>query len=96
MRGNDRGPQRQHGVFPHASASNQNCQSFVQQFEAFKTTLAATTSACPSDPGSCDPANRIGEVKARTNTLEYVYYNKFVPSVPPGGFCKEDPATTCP
>ena len=79
---------------PKQSASNQNCQSFLSQLGGFKEALASAASACPEDRASCDPANRLGEIEARTATLEYVYHDKFAPSVPDGGFCRESDTCT--
>ena len=33
-----------------------------------------------------DPANRVGEVKARKEVFRYVYDRQFLPSIPPLGF----------
>jgi hypothetical protein len=65
---------------PKQSGGAQNCQSFETQFLSFKNTLATVTRQ-----GS-DPANRIGEVRARTDVIEHVYTKHFKPSIPVGGF----------
>ena len=38
-----------------------------------------------------DPANRIGGLKARSETLWHVYKERFLPSVPVGGFVSPTP-----
>jgi hypothetical protein len=74
---------------PKQSASNQNCQSFLQQIGGFRDALAAP------DPGpvGSDPANRAGELDVRYSVLMHVYDTRFVPSIPVGGFCVE--SNTC-
>jgi hypothetical protein len=65
---------------PKTSAGAQNCQSFEMQFASYVSTLKSQPRQ-----GS-DPANRIGELIARTDVLWHVYKTHFVPSVPDGGF----------
>ncbi len=65
---------------PKASAGNQNCEAFLSQFASFRGTLANAAGFGP------DPANRKGELRARAATLLHVYQERFVPSVPAGGF----------
>lgn len=65
---------------PKTSAGSQNCQSFVTQLTGFSNTLSGITPAGP------DPANRIGELKARTGTIFHVFEHRFEPSIPAGGF----------
>ena len=74
---------------PKQSASNQNCQAFLQQIGSFRAALAAP------DPGpvGSDPANRVGELDVRHTVLMHVYDTRFVPSIPNGGFCEE--SATC-
>jgi hypothetical protein len=74
---------------PKASASNQNCQSFVTQFGLFKKALSPVL---PN--GENDFANRLGEMRVRVRVFEEVYYTRFVPSIPVGGFCVE--TDSCP
>ena len=79
---------------PKASASNQNCQSFRNQFDSYKAALPATTSGRP------DLANRLGEQKWRWEVTKHVFETRFLPSIPEKkGFCRElYPAgtTACP
>lgn len=70
---------------PKTSAVDQNCQAFEIQFSAYRAELAGILAATPE----LDPANRIGGLKARSQTLWYVYQNRFLPSVPKGGFTSQ-------
>jgi hypothetical protein len=65
---------------PKTSAGDQNCQAFLTQFTSFGNTLAGAPVVGP------DPANRKGELQARAATLLHVYQQRFVPSIPAGGF----------
>ena len=67
-------------VKPKQSAQKQNCQSYETQFLAFKTTLGNVVRQ------GNDLANRIGEASARTQVIEHVYTDHFLPSIPVGGF----------
>lgn len=67
---------------PKTSAVDQNCQAFETQFSAYRSQLAAIGPAS----ATLDPANRIGGLKARSETLWHVYVERFLPSVPQGGF----------
>ena len=61
---------------------DQNCQAFETQFASYRSQLSAVLPAS----AQLDPANRIGELKARSETLWLVYGERFLPSVPLGGF----------
>ncbi len=67
---------------PKASASNENCN-------AFRTQLAQYQSSLPASATGPDPANRLGELKARVATLSHIFETRFLPSIPPTGFCRE-------
>jgi hypothetical protein len=67
---------------PKNSASNENCQSFVSQLTNYRNALPLTTS-------SQDIANRIGELKVRIAVMFHLYYDRFQPSIPANGFCRE-------
>jgi hypothetical protein len=67
---------------PKASASNENCQSFRSQLLNYQTRL-------PVSASGPDPANRLGELKARVQVLFHVFDTRFAPSIPPNGFCRE-------
>jgi hypothetical protein len=73
---------------PKTSAVDQNCQAFETQFSSYRAQLAAIPAvAATLDPArTLDPANRIGELKARAETLWLVYGERFLPSVPLGGY----------
>jgi hypothetical protein len=66
---------------PKSSAGSENCQSFLSQLKGYQSTLnSATTTA------ALDPANRLGELKARVFVLIHVYNDRFLPSIPKNGF----------
>jgi hypothetical protein len=66
---------------PKSSAGSENCQSFLTQLKGYQSTLnSATTTA------ALDPANRLGELKARVLVLIHVYSDRFLPSIPKNGF----------
>lgn len=67
---------------PKASASNENCQSFRNQFSSYRQALPATA------PGA-DPDNRLGEQKWRWDVIKHVFETRFLPSIPPKGYCRE-------
>jgi len=71
---------------PKQSSGNQNCQSFLQQWGSVKSTI---DSIVASDAGRDDPANRRSELKQRALVFDHVYDTRFWPSVPDGGFCRE-------
>jgi len=78
---------------PKASASNENCQSFRNQLASYKAALPAT--AAPRE----DPDNRLGEQKWRWEVISHVFETRFLPSIPPNGYCRERTApsyTGCP
>lgn len=72
---------------PKTSALDQNCQSFEVQFSAYRAALGDILPAS----ATLDPANRIGGLKARSETLWHVYKERFLPSVPLGGFVSPTP-----
>lgn len=43
----------------------------------------------PVTTPATDLANRIGELKSRTNVIQHVFETRFLPSIPPNGFCRE-------
>jgi hypothetical protein len=67
---------------PKTSAVDQNCQAFDSQFSSYRSQL----NAIPPASATLDPANRIGELKARAETLWLVHVERFLPSVPLGGY----------
>jgi len=67
---------------PKSSASNENCQSFRTQFDAYKAALPAT-------PTGADPANRLGEQFGRWEVVKHVFETRFLPSIPANGYSAE-------
>lgn len=65
---------------PKQSSQKQNCQAFESQYLGYKSDLDAIVLS------GDDPANRLGEVRARTEVLRYVYDTQYVPSIPATGF----------
>lgn len=65
---------------PKAATFAADCQAFRDQLAAYQTTIAPELRLGP------DAANRVGEIKARVQTLAHVYDDRFLPSVPVGGF----------
>jgi hypothetical protein len=76
-------------TYPRQSEAVNNCQSFLSQLGQYESALNASPRL------GQDPANRIGELKARVKVLRYVFQQHFVPSIPPNGFCDLEGAT-CP
>lgn len=66
---------------PKTSALDQNCNAFEVQFGSYQ----AEVEALRPRP-DFDPANRIGELKARLTTIWLLYRERFLPSVPEGGY----------
>jgi hypothetical protein len=64
---------------PKTSAGDQNCTAFQSQLTGYQTDLNAAVRL------GDDPANRIGELQARVQTLFHVNAH-FLLSIPPGGF----------
>ena len=71
---------------PKQSAGNQNCTSFLQQWASVKASIDAIIAA---DLGRNDLANRRYELQQRYRVFDHVYDTRFWPSVPAGGFCRE-------
>jgi hypothetical protein len=72
---------------PKQSAGNQNCTSFLQQWASVKSSIDGIIAA---DSGRDDPANRRYELRQRYRVFDHVYDTRFWPSVPAGGFCREE------
>jgi hypothetical protein len=68
---------------PKSSATNENCQSFLTRMRQYVRTVDALP---PASPAHLDPANRIGGLEARALTILWVYEDRFLPSIPSGGF----------
>jgi len=65
---------------PLNSTEIRACNAFETQYEPFKSSVDALVKS----PTATDPANRVGEVKARLEVFRYVYDRQFKPSIPPG------------
>jgi hypothetical protein len=67
---------------PKQSAGDQTCQAFTSQFEAYRSELkAASINWYPVPAGFfADRANRLGELKARTDVIRYIFACQFLPS----------------
>jgi hypothetical protein len=65
---------------PKTPSGIQTCQAFEIQYATFSSQVDALVRS-----GS-DPANRVGEVKARKEVFRYVYDRQYLPSIPPLGF----------
>lgn len=70
---------------PKQSSGNQNCSAFVSQLNNLRNTLNAAT------VNGSDVANRVGELKARLRVVTHVHDERFVPSIPAGGFDEPTP-----
>ena len=69
---------------PKQSAGDQNCQAFVSQLNNFENILNGAAIFGP------DPANRLGELKARMFVIRHLYEERVVPSLDAAGFCEPD------
>lgn len=76
---------------PKQSSGDQNCSAFRSQLTNYRSTIEAIP---PAVPGR-DVANRIGEMKARARIVEYLFVYRFLPSIPPAGFCENPDNTAC-
>ncbi len=54
----------------------------------FSSVLTSFRSALPTTPAA-DAANRIGELKTRSDAIRHVFDTRFLPSIPNKGFCRE-------
>jgi hypothetical protein len=73
---------------PRQNAAPNNCQSFLSQLTEFRDRLAGSADCSPEGAAiDCDPANRRGELEARATVIDFVYRDRFVPSVTAQGFC---------
>jgi hypothetical protein len=68
-------------ILPPASV-DYYCGRFLQQFRAFRAELSKVPPGSPAQ----DPANRIGELDQRATSLEHMFVERFLPSVPTRGF----------
>ncbi len=68
---------------PKSSTGDQNCQAFASQFDGYRTRLGtASINWYAVPPGQVlDKANRLGELKARTDVIRYIFNCQFLPAV---------------
>ncbi len=76
-------------TYPRQSEAVNNCNAFLSQLGQYESALNG------SPRRGQDPANRIGELKARVKVLRYVFEQHFVPSIPPNGFCSLTATGSC-
>jgi hypothetical protein len=76
-------------TYPRQSAAVNNCNAFLSQLDQYESALNVAPRY------GQDPANRIGELKARVKVLRYVFQQHFVPSIPPNGFCSLAATDAC-
>lgn len=76
-------------TYPRQSEAVNNCNAFLSQLGQYESALNS------SPRRGQDPANRIGELKARVKVLRYVFERHFVPSIPPNGFCSLTATGSC-
>ena len=76
-----------------SSAFSGQSATTTTRCNAFRSQLAVTyAGALPLTAASDDPANRLGEQKARVTTLTRLFDERFVRSILPKGFCREKTA----
>jgi hypothetical protein len=63
---------------PLNSTEIRTCNAFEVQYAPF----AALVNGLVKSPTASDPANRVGELKARLEVFRYVYDSQFKPSIP--------------
>lgn len=65
---------------PRAATLATDCQAYATQLGVYQATLNAALIS------GADVANRLGELKARVLTLQHLYTDRFLPSIPANGF----------
>ena len=60
------------------------CSRFAASLKTYRDALALIPPGTPDQ----DPANRIGELKLRAEVFDHVFVERFLPSVPSGGFTR--------
>jgi len=68
---------------PLVSTTIRTCNAFETQWASYLTTLKATRRS------GDDPANRWGEVQARTQIIRWAYDEQYKPSIPADGYFKD-------
>jgi hypothetical protein len=70
------------GILQPPASVDYYCSLFLQQFRGFRAELSRIPPGTPEE----DPANRIGELDQRATSFEHMFIERFLPSVPQGGF----------
>jgi hypothetical protein len=71
--------------YPKTSEAVRNCNSFDAQMANYRATLDSVPPCTPATTCN-DPDNRLGELKARVDTVRHVMNDRLIPSVPEDGF----------
>jgi hypothetical protein len=71
-------------LLPPPAVVDYYCSRFATSFKAYRDALALVPAGEPDE----DPANRIGELKLRGDVFDEMFVERFLPSVPPGGFTR--------
>jgi len=58
------------------------CQRFLDQFRLYRAEVSRIPPGSPEE----DPGNRVGEIDWRADSYEHMFVERFLPSVPQGGF----------
>ena len=67
---------------PKQSSGAQNCQAYKSQVSGLASFIDGLA------PNGTDVANRLGELRGRLLTIDFVYEERVVPSLPATGFCE--------
>jgi hypothetical protein len=71
-------------LLPPPAVIDYYCSRFATSFKAYRDAVALIP---PGEPDE-DPANRIGELELRGDVFDEMFVERFLPSVPPGGFTR--------
>jgi hypothetical protein len=71
-------------LLPPPAVVDYYCSRFATSFKAYRDAVALIP---PGEPDE-DPANRIGELELRGDVFDEMFVERFLPSVPPGGFTR--------
>jgi hypothetical protein len=71
-------------LLPPPAVIDYYCGRFATSFKAYRDAVALIP---PGEPDE-DPANRIGELELRGDVFDEMFVERFLPSVPPGGFTR--------
>lgn len=73
---------RSPALLPPPASVDYFCSRFLEKFRGFRAELSRVPPGTPEE----DPANRRGELDQRATSLEHMFVERFLPSVPRGGF----------